>query len=91
MGLSALTAHTVRTPFTLTDQGGRPTPVPARPPRVVVAHLLRRAVQRHLPRAWRPRSCRRTRISVPAASDVEFVTVNTDPTALAQSAEAARR
>ena len=72
--------------FTLTDQHGRPTSVPARPPRWWSSPSSTRPATTSA-RCWRPRSNRRSRPRA-AAAEVEFVTVNTDPSALAQSAEA---
>ena len=86
MGLSVLAPHHV-TPFTLTDQGGRPTPVPAPSPRVVIVTFFNAPCNDICP-VVAAEIVQADADLGPAASDVEFVTVNTDPTALAQSAEA---
>jgi cytochrome oxidase Cu insertion factor (SCO1/SenC/PrrC family) len=85
MGLSALTPHQV-TPFTLTDQGGRPTLVPALSSRVVVITFFNAPCNDICP-VEAAEIVQADADLGTAASDVEFVTVNTDPTALAQSAE----
>jgi len=86
MGLSVLTPHRA-TPFTLTDQSSRPTPVPAQPPRVVIVTFFNAPCNDICP-VVAAEIVQADADLGPAASGVEFVTVNTDPTALAQSAEA---
>ena len=86
MGLSVLTPHHA-TPFTLTDQAARPTPVPALSPRVVIVTFFDAPCNDICP-VVAAEIVQADADLGPAASDVEFVTVNTDPTALAQSAEA---
>jgi protein SCO1/2 len=86
MGLSVLKPHGA-TPFTLTDQDGRPTPVPARPPRVVVVTFFNASCNDICPVVAAEIEQADADLGL-AASEVEFVTVNTDPTAVAQSAEA---
>jgi cytochrome oxidase Cu insertion factor (SCO1/SenC/PrrC family) len=86
MGLSTLTPHKA-TPFTLTDQGSRPTPVPGLPPRVVVVTFFNAPCNDICP-VVAAEIVQADADLGPAASEVEFVTVNTDPAAVAQSAEA---
>ena len=86
MGLRVLTPHSA-SPFTLTDQRSRPTPVPALPPRVVIVSFFNAACNDICPVVAAEIVQADANLGL-AASDVEFVTVNTDPTALAQSAEA---
>jgi cytochrome oxidase Cu insertion factor (SCO1/SenC/PrrC family) len=86
MGLSALRAHAA-TPFTLTDQAGLATPVPAQPPAVVVLTFFNAPCNDICPVLAAEIEQADADLGA-AASSVEFVTVNTDPSALAQSAEA---
>ena len=73
-------------PFTLTDQSGQPTPVPAQPPRVVVLTFFNAPCNDICPVVAAEIEQADTDLGA-AAADVEFVTVNTDPPALAQSAD----
>ena len=86
MGLSTLTPHPA-TPFTLIDQGERPTPVPAPSSRVVIVSFFNAPCNDICPVEAAEIVQADADLGM-AASDVEFVTVNTDPTALAESAEA---
>jgi cytochrome oxidase Cu insertion factor (SCO1/SenC/PrrC family) len=86
MGLSMLTPRRA-TPFTLADQGGRPTPVPAPSSRVVVLTFFNAPCNDICPVVAAEIVQADADLGM-AASHVDFVTVNTDPTALAQSAEA---
>ncbi len=85
MGLSTLTPHQA-SPFTLTDQAGRPTPVPAPSPRVVIVTFFN-APCNDICSVLAAEIVQADADLGTAASGVEFVTVNTDPTALAQSAD----
>jgi cytochrome oxidase Cu insertion factor (SCO1/SenC/PrrC family) len=73
--------------FTLTDQGGQLIPVPAKSPHVVVMTFFNAPCNDICPVVAAAIEQANTDLG-PAASEVEFVTVNTDPTAVAQSAEA---
>jgi len=86
MGLSVLTPHHAA-PFTLTDQAGQQIPVPAGPPQVVILSFFNAPCNDICPVVAAEIVQADADLGA-AASDVEFVTVNTDPTALAQSAEA---
>jgi len=86
MGLRVLTPHRA-TPFTLADQDSQPTPVPAQAPRVVVVTFFDAPCNDICPVVAAEIEQADQDLGT-AASDVEFVTVNTDPNALAQSAEA---
>jgi len=86
MGLSALAPH--RAPhFTLTDQSGQSTQMPAQPPRVVVLTFFNAPCNDICPVEAAELEQADADLGA-AAGDVEFVTVNTDPLALAQSADA---
>jgi cytochrome oxidase Cu insertion factor (SCO1/SenC/PrrC family) len=76
------------TPFTLTDEQGRPVSVPTQPPRVVVLTFFNApcndicpVLASEIERADSDLGAR--------AADVEFVTINTDPAALAPASETA--
>jgi cytochrome oxidase Cu insertion factor (SCO1/SenC/PrrC family) len=85
MDLSTLRAHRA-SPFTLIDQRGAATPVPAPPPVVVVLSFFNAPCNDICPvEADEIEQADHDLGS--AAADVEFVTVNTDPSALAPSAE----
>jgi len=85
MGVSELNAKPA-TPFTLTDQNGRSTSVPAQPGRAVVLTFFNAPCNDICPVLAAEMEQADTDLGA-AATDVEFVTVNTDPSALAQSAE----
>lgn len=87
MGLTA-SAPRPADPFTLTDQNGQATPVPARPPRVVVLTFFNAQCNDICP-VLATELAQADKDLGSTESDVEFVTVNTEPSALAQSAEAA--
>jgi cytochrome oxidase Cu insertion factor (SCO1/SenC/PrrC family) len=74
-------------PFTLIDQGGRPTSVPAQTAQVVILTFFNATCSDICPVMAAEIEEADADLGA-AASDVEFVTVNTDPTALARSAEA---
>ncbi len=85
MGLSAVPPRPAP-PFTLTDQAGRAISVPAQPPRVVVLTFFNAPCNDICPVV--AAEIEQADVDLGAkAADVEFVTVNTDPNALAQSAE----
>ena len=86
MGMSTLRAAAAPS-FTLTDQNGQPIPVPAQPARVVVLSFFNAPCNDICPVLAAEMEQADTDLGAQAA-DVEFVTVNTDPSALAQSAEA---
>ena len=86
MGLSTVTRRAAPA-FTLTDQGGRPTSVPTQPPHVVVLTFFDVSCDDICPVLAAEIEQADADLGAEAA-DVEFVTVNTDPKALAQSAEA---
>ncbi len=86
MGLSTLTGRAAY-PFTLTDQRGTPTLVPAQPPRVVVVTFFNAPCNDICPVVADEIEQADSDLGA-AAAGVEFVTVNTDPSALAESAEA---
>ncbi len=73
--------------FTLTDQNGQPTSVPVQPPRVVVLSFFDAPCNDICPVVAAEIEQADADLGAQAA-DVEFVTVNTDPNALAQSDEA---
>jgi cytochrome oxidase Cu insertion factor (SCO1/SenC/PrrC family) len=75
------------TPFVLTDQDGRPVSMPAQPARVTVLTFFNAACNDICPVL--ASEIQQADADLGArAGDVEFVTVNTDPSALAASAEA---
>jgi cytochrome oxidase Cu insertion factor (SCO1/SenC/PrrC family) len=86
MGIIALAPH-LAFPLTLTDQSGQPTSVPTQPPRVVVLTFFNAPCNDICPVEAAELEQADTDLGA-AAADVEFVTVNTDPRALAQSADA---
>ena len=86
MGLSTLTPRPAP-PFTLIDQNGQPVSVPVRPPRVVVLTFFNAPCNDICPIVAAEIEQADADLGAQAAG-VDFVTVNTDPTALAQSAEA---
>jgi protein SCO1/2 len=86
MGLSAVTPRPAPA-FTLTDQNLKPTSVPAQPPRVVVLTFFDAPCNDICPVLADEIEQADADLGAEAA-DVEFVTVNTDPNALAQSDEA---
>jgi cytochrome oxidase Cu insertion factor (SCO1/SenC/PrrC family) len=86
MGLSSPAAHPAPA-FTLTDQTGQVTSVPPQPPRVVVLTFFNAPCNDICPVLAAEMQQADTDLGS-AAGGVEFVTVNTDPSALAQSAEA---
>lgn len=73
--------------FMLTSQTGQPVPLPVQPPRVVVLTFFDATCNDICPVLASEVEQAETDLG-PAASQVEFLTVNTDPAALAQSAEA---
>ena len=86
MGLS--TPHPTQAPaFSLRDQGGRSITVPPQPPRALVLTFFNAACNDICPVLASELEQADADLGTRAAQ-VEFVTVNTDPTALAQSAEA---
>jgi cytochrome oxidase Cu insertion factor (SCO1/SenC/PrrC family) len=86
MGLS--TPHPRRAPaFTLPDQTGAPTGVPAQPPRVVVLTFFDASCNDICP-VLASELALADRDLGADANRVEFVTVNTDPSAVAQPAAA---
>jgi len=86
MGVSAVTPRAAPA-FTLTDQNGQPTSVPTSPPRVVVLTFFNAPCNDICP-VLAAEIEQADRDLGAEAADVEFVTINTDPNALAQSAEA---
>jgi cytochrome oxidase Cu insertion factor (SCO1/SenC/PrrC family) len=86
MGLSAVTRRPAPA-FTLTDQDGRPISLPTQPPHVVVLTFFDASCNDICPVLAAEIEQADADLGAEAA-DVEFVTVNTDPKALAQSAEA---
>jgi len=85
MGVSAVTPR--RAPiFSLTDQHGQPTSVPTSPPHVVVLTFFNAPCNDICP-VLAAEIEQADRDLGSQAADVEFVTINTDPNALAQSAE----
>lgn len=87
MGLSAVTPRPAPA-FTLTDQNGQPTSVPAQPPKVVVLTFFDAPCNDICPVLAAEIEQADADLGA-EAPEVEFVTVNTDPNALAQSADAA--
>ncbi len=86
MGLT--TSHARPAPsFTLTGQTGQPVSLPLEPPRVVVLSFFDASCNDVCPVVASEIQQADADLGV-QASQVEFLTVNTDPTALAQSAEA---
>ena len=85
MGLSTPTPKPAPA-FTLTDQNGQATSVPSRPPRVVVLTFFNAPCNDICPVLADEIEQADTDLGA-AAQNVEFLTVNTDPSALAQSAE----
>ena len=73
--------------FTLVDQDGRPTSVPPQPPRVTVLTFFNAPCNDICPVVAAEVEQADADLG-PSAAGIEFVTVNTDPSALAQSAEA---
>jgi len=86
MGLSTPSPRAAP-PFTLTDQAGLRRSVPAQPPRVVVLTFFDGPCNDICPVLASEIEQADSDLG-PRAARVEFLTVNTDPTALAQSAEA---
>jgi protein SCO1/2 len=86
MGLNAVTPRPAPA-FTLTDQNQKPTSVPAQPPHVVVLTFFNAPCNDICPVLAAEIEQADADLGAEAA-DVEFVTVNTDPNALAQSDEA---
>jgi cytochrome oxidase Cu insertion factor (SCO1/SenC/PrrC family) len=84
MGLSAPSPRPA-TPFTLTDEQGQPVSVPAQPPRVVVLTFFDATCNDICPVLASEIEQADSDLGAHAA-DVEFVTVNTDPSALAPGA-----
>jgi len=74
-------------PFTLTDQAGQPSSVPAQPASVVVLTFFNAPCNDICPVLAAEIEQADADLG-PAAAHVEFLTINTDPSALAQSAEA---
>ncbi len=85
MGVSTLTARPAPS-FALADQNGQSTSVPAQPARVVVVSFFDAPCNDICPVVAAEMEQADADLGAQAA-DVEFVTVNTDPSALAQSAE----
>jgi protein SCO1 len=85
MGLSS-PAPRPATAFSLTDQRGLPTAVPAQPARVIVLTFFNGPCNDICPVLAAELKQADATLGT-AASEVEFVTVNTDPVALAQSDE----
>jgi protein SCO1 len=85
MGLSSPAPHPAPA-FALTDQRGLPTSVPAQPGRVIVLTFFNAPCNDICPLLAAELE-QADAILGAAASDIEFVTVNTDPSALAQSDE----
>jgi cytochrome oxidase Cu insertion factor (SCO1/SenC/PrrC family) len=86
MGLTTIAPRPAR-PFTLTDQNGQSTSVPARPPHVVVLTFFNAPCNDICPVLAAEIEQADADLGA-EAPDVEFITVNTDPIALAQSDEA---
>jgi cytochrome oxidase Cu insertion factor (SCO1/SenC/PrrC family) len=86
MGLSAPSPRLV-TPFSLSDQSGQPISVPTTPARVVVLSFFDSTCNDICPVLAAEMEQADADLGVDAVK-VEFVTVNTDPSALAQSDEA---
>ena len=86
MGVSAPSPRAAP-PFTLTDQAGLPWSVPAQPPRVVVLTFFDAPCNDICPVLASEIEQADADLG-PLAARVEFLTVNTDPTALAQSSDA---
>ena len=86
MGLSAVAPRPAPA-FTLTDQTGKPTSVPPRPPHVVVLTFFDAPCNDICPVLAAEIEQADADLGA-EATNVEFVTVNTDPNALAQSDEA---
>jgi protein SCO1/2 len=86
MGLTTLSPRPA-TGFTLTDQNGQPVTVPSTPARVVVLTFFDAPCNDICPVLAAEIEQADTDLGA-QASDVEFVTVNTDPSALAASAAA---
>lgn len=86
MGLTTPSPRQV-TPFTLTDQAGQPLAVPTTPPRVVVLTFFDAPCNDICPVLSSEIEQADSDLGA-RASEVEFVTVNTDPAALAVSASA---
>ena len=87
MGLNTPSPRLV-TPFSLLDQNGQPVSVPTEPARVVVLSFFNAPCNDVCPVLAAEIEQADADLGANAAA-VEFVTVNTDPTALAQSAETA--
>jgi cytochrome oxidase Cu insertion factor (SCO1/SenC/PrrC family) len=87
MGLTTPSPRQIA-PFTLTDQQGQQLAVPTTPPRVVVLTFFDATCNDICPVLGSEIEQADTDLGA-RASDVEFVTVNTDPAALAVSAAAA--
>ncbi len=85
MGVSALTAKAAPS-FALPDQNGQMTPVPAQPARVVIVTFFNSPCNDICPVVAAELEQADADLGTKVA-DVEFITVNTDPSALAQSAE----
>ena len=85
MGLSTPTPRPAPA-FSLNDQDGQATSVPSQPPRVVVLTFFNAPCNDICPVLADEIVQADTDLG-PAAQNVEFLTVNTDPSALAQSAE----
>jgi cytochrome oxidase Cu insertion factor (SCO1/SenC/PrrC family) len=85
MGLSVVTPRPAPA-FALTDQNDQPTSVPAQPPKVVVLTFFDAPCNDICPVIAAEIEQADADLGAEAAA-VEFVTVNTDPSALAQSAE----
>ena len=86
MGLSQLQRRSAP-PFTLTDQAGQPSSVPAQPASVLVLTFFNAPCNDICPVLAAEIEQADADLGASAAH-VEFLTVNTDPSALAQSAEA---
>lgn len=86
MNLSTLRADDRASPFKLIDQRGAATPVPAPPPDVVVLSFFNAPCNDICPVEAAEIEQADHDLGA-AAADVEFVTVNTDPSALSASAE----
>jgi len=85
MGLSPKAAHPA-SPFALTDQRGLPLTVPTEPPHVIVLTFFNAPCNDICPVLAAELEQADEALGT-AAAGVEFVTVNTDPSALAQSDE----
>ena len=86
MGVSAPSPRPAH-PFTLTDQAGLPWSVPTQPPKAVVLTFFDAPCNDICPVLASEIEQADTDLG-PLAARVEFLTVNTDPTALAQSSDA---